>query len=237
MLKIQNLSVSIGDKKILNKVSCEFEKGKVYAIMGPNGSGKSTLASTVMGHPLFVVSKSSKISIDATNLLNLKADERAKLGIFLSFQTPMSLSGINIYQLFRYALGNKKDALTIRREVQAHAKKLNIQEELLIRSLNDGFSGGEKKKFEVLQAIMLDSIYHFFDEVDTGVDVDAMKTIAVNMKHMKSQDKSFILITHYNRLLKYIHPDEVLIMKAGRIVKKGNKTLAAYIEKNGYDKL
>lgn len=237
MLKLQDITVSFADKKILRKINHEFIKGKIYAIMGPNGSGKSTLAAVIMGHPLYRLSKSSRILFKGKNIVSERPDVRSQKGIFLSFQTPLSLFGVTIYQLIRYALNGKKDALIIRRELQKYAQKLGIPEELLSRSLNDGFSGGEKKKMEVLQAAMLDPDLIIFDEIDTGVDIDALKKITSFIKTLHSDNKTYIFITHYNRILKYIKPDEVLVLKDGQIKHKGDKSLAEKIEKDGYQNL
>ncbi len=236
MLQIKRLNVKIGAKKILKDINFVFEKGKVYAVMGPNGSGKSTLAVTIMGHPAYSVSSQSKILFNSKNITKLDADKRAKEGIFMSFQSPLSLSGVTIYQLMRYALDGKVDALKIRQQVQTFAKKLRISDDLLNRSLNDGFSGGEKKKMEVLQAAVLDPKLLIFDEIDTGVDVDALRSIASFINKMKSTGKTFIVITHYNRILKYLKPDKVLIIVDGKLVKTGDRKLAEGIEKEGYDK-
>lgn len=234
MLEIKNLSVYVGKKQILKNVNFTFEKGKIYAIMGPNGSGKSTLAASVMGHPTYSLGKGSSIKYKGKEITKLKVEERAKMGLFMSFQSPLSLNGVNIYQLLRFALDKKKDPLKIRQETQKNAKKLKIDERLLTRGLNENFSGGEKKKMEVLQAAALDPDLIFFDEIDTGVDVDAMRTIATFLKGMKSKNKTFVLITHYNRILKYIKPDHVLILVGGKLVKTGTYKLADKIEKEGY---
>lgn len=234
MLTLKNLNVKVGQKQILKNINFNFEKGKVYAIMGPNGSGKSTLAASVMGHPAYTIGAGSKIIFKGKNIVDEKIEDRAKRGLFMSFQSPLSLNGVNIYQLLRFALDKKKDPLTIRREVQKYAKKLKINEELLTRSLNENFSGGEKKKMEVLQATMLDPDFLFFDEIDTGVDVDALRTIASFLKGMRGKDKTFALITHYNRILKYIKPDKVLILVGGKLVRTGTYKLADMIEKKGY---
>ena len=203
--------------------------------MGPNGSGKSTLAATIMGHPLYEVSKNAKIKYKNENVIDLSPDKRAKLGIFLSFQTPLSLSGVNIYQLMMYALSGKSDPLTIRQNAQKYAKILKISDELLTRSLNEGFSGGEKKKMEVLQAVLLSPQLLIFDEIDTGVDVDALKAIANFINKLRGGERTFIIITHYNRILKFLHPDEVLVIVDGKLVKTGSASLAEEIEKNGYE--
>lgn len=236
ILTLKNITVKIGKKVILDKVSCEFENGKIYAVMGPNGSGKSTLASVVAGHPGYEIT-SGKILYQGTDISELVPEKRVHAGIFMTFQSPIALTGVTIYQLMRYALNGKKDPLTIRKEVQKFAKVLKIPEKLLDRSLNEGFSGGERKKMEVLQAAIINPNLIFFDEIDTGVDVDALKTIANFIKKLHTPDKTFILITHYNRLLKYLAPDKVLVLKDGKIVKSGSAKLADTIEKSGYDKI
>jgi len=237
MLSLHNLTVSIGEKKILDNISYTFEHGKVYAIMGPNGSGKSTLAGAVMGNPVFELGHASKIIFKRKKLNDLEPHERAQKGLFMSFQTPIALTGVTIYQLLRYALNGREDPLKIRQEVQKYAKKLHIKEELLSRSLNEGFSGGERKKMEVLQALVLQPELMFFDEIDTGVDVDALKIISKMVNKLTGTDKTVILVTHYNRLLKYVKPDRVLVLAGGRLVAEGDAQLAHEIEKNGYEGL
>ncbi|MBI3620354.1 Fe-S cluster assembly ATPase SufC [Candidatus Roizmanbacteria bacterium] len=233
MLSLNNLTVKVGNKEILKKISFEFAKGKIYAIMGPNGSGKSTLAYTLMGHPAYEVASGS-LRLKNEDILSLPPEKRAEKGIFLSFQTPLSLSGVRINQLLQLALAGKKDPLTLRRTVQKYAKALKIKEELLTRSLNDGASGGEKKKMEVLQAAVLDKEIIIFDEVDTGVDIDALKTIAQFLDKTKGQ-KTYIIITHYQRILKYLKPDKVLVLADGKLRKVGDGKLAKLIEKKGYE--
>lgn len=235
MLDIKNLIVAIGDKKIISDFSFTFEKGKIYAIMGPNGSGKSTLAYTIMGHPGYELTDGEKIIFENEEIQDLEPDERSEKGIFLSFQSPLSLSGVKVYQLLQYALQGKKDALKIREEVKRYAKELKINEELLTRSLNDGASGGEKKKIEVLQAAVLEKKLLIFDEIDTGVDVDALKSIAKFLSSHR-EDRTYIIITHYNRILKYLKPDKVLIIANGKLQKAGDHTLSDEIEKEGYAK-
>lgn len=236
MLEIKDLTVRVGKKKILKRINFKFEKGKIYAIMGPNGSGKSTFAYTVMGYPGYEVDKRSQIVFKGREIKNLDPDKRAKRGIFLSFQTPLALSGINLYQLIQVILGDKKDLLQLRQEVRGMAGKLKISEELLNRSLNSGASGGEKKKMEVLQAGLLNPQLAIFDEVDTGVDIDGLKTIA-NFLSKSRGDKTYILITHYNRILHYLTPDYVLVLIEGELKKIGDYRLAEEIEKRGYKKV
>ncbi|MFQ5452014.1 MAG: Fe-S cluster assembly ATPase SufC [Candidatus Paceibacterota bacterium] len=237
MLKISHLTVRLKKKKILKDISFNFQKGKLYAIMGPNGSGKSTLAMAIMGHPTYTLARRSKITFISKNITSLESHKRAKQGIFLSFQSPLSLSGVTVYQFMRYALDGKMGPVEIRRKIKQYAAELSIAESLLSRSLNEGASGGEKKKLEILQAVMLSPKLAIFDEIDTGVDVDAMKHIASFIKKMKTRDKTIILITHYNRILKYLSPDKVLVMIGGKIVKTGSRKLAERIERHGYDKI
>jgi Fe-S cluster assembly ATP-binding protein len=236
MLTLKNLTVSIGERVILKDINYTFEKGKIYAIMGPNGSGKSTLASTVMGHPLYEISKKSDIIFNNESIKDLKPEERSLKGIFLTFQSPLSLSGVTLFQLLRYAMSGKMEPLALRQKVQEYAKKLHVKEELLSRSLNDGFSGGERKKMEVIQAAILNSDIIFFDEIDTGVDVDALRSIATFLLEIQ-QGKTFVFITHYQRILKYLKPDNVLIVKDGELKKVGDYSLVEQIEERGYESI
>lgn len=233
MLSLHRLTVSIGKKTILRDISYDFEEGKVYAVMGPNGSGKSTLAYSIMGHPEYEMPSYSKVTFNGRNIKEDSADKRSQAGIFLSFQSPLSLSGVRISELLQLALLGKKDPLVIRKEIQSYARKLKVSEELLSRSLNEGASGGEKKKLEVLQAAVLDKKLMVFDEIDTGVDVDALRVIAKFLHDTRSK-KTYIVITHYNRILRYLKPDKVLVVIGGRLKKVGSYTLAEKIEKKGY---
>lgn len=233
LLSIKNLTVTVNSKTILNGINFDFEKGKIYAVMGRNGSGKTTLAYSIMGYPGYVLNKKSELIFNGENIEKLKADERSKKGIFLSFQSPLSLSGIKLHQLIQFALRGKKNPLQIREEIKKHAKELKIKEDLLTRSLNDGASGGEKKKLEVLQAVILDKELIILDEVDTGVDVDSLKDIC-NFLNENKKDKTFIIITHYNRILKYLKPDKVLVISNGQLKKIGSSDLAEQIENKGY---
>lgn len=243
MLRIKNLSVSIEGKKILDDISFDFQTGKTYALMGPNGSGKSTLASAIMGHPNITYSRTSKILIgkksarQGGNIKKLSPDKRAHLGIFLSFQTPMTIPGVTVFELLRLALEKQIDPVTLHGLVKAYAKELRIKDELLKRSLNDGFSGGEKKKLEALQAVLLQPKFALFDEIDTGVDVDALKTISQFLKKHLSKKATTVFITHSTRLLRYIKPQEVLVMKSGRLVKAGKGALAKKIEEKGFENI
>ncbi len=236
MLELKHLTATAGDKTILQDISLSFEKGLVYALLGPNGSGKSTLASSIMGHPSFTLSENSQILFEGEDITKLSADKRAKLGIFLSFQSPVPLPGVSIYQLMRHAFDNKVDALTSRKKIQAFAKELDIQDELLTRSLNDDFSGGEKKKMEVLQMAMLEPKLAIFDEIDTGVDVDALKTIAGFLKKYRKPEQTFIFITHSVSLLKTIAPDKTVVLKGGIVDRQGEGLMAMdIIETEGFE--
>lgn len=234
MLKLKNLTVKIGKKTILDNVNLEFEKNKIYAIFGPNGSGKSTLANAIAGNPFHTLSPQSNIIFNNKSIKKLSPDKRARQGIFLSWQAPLSLSGVNVFQLLQIALGSKKNPLTLKKEIEACAKELNINTELLYRSLNKGASGGEKKKLELIQAAALNPKLIIFDEIDAGVDVDGLKLISKFILKNK-KGKTYILITHYNRMLKYIAPDNVLVIMDGKIIKQGGKSLADQIEKRGYN--
>jgi Fe-S cluster assembly ATP-binding protein len=235
MLSIKNLSVSIDKKQILKNISFDFKSGKIYALMGPNGSGKSTLALSIMGHPKINYLRASKILIKKRDIKNLSADKRAKLGIFLSFQTPLALSGVNVFDLLRLAMEKQMDPLTLHKKIQAFADELHIKDELLKRSLNNGFSGGEKKKLEALQTAMLAPKFALFDEIDTGVDVDSIKTISRFLKKHLPKKTTLVFITHSTRLLRYIQPDEVLILKNGKLAATGGPSLAKKIESKGFN--
>jgi len=234
MISLKDLDVYVSEKQILKNINFDFEKEKVYALMGPNGCGKSTLANVLMAHPSYEIRK-GKIFFDKEEITDLPVEKRAKKGIFLSFQQPLSLSGVNVFQLLRLSLSGKKDPLEIKKNIENLAKKLKIKKELIERSLNDGASGGEKKKMEVLQAAILNPKFLIFDEVDTGVDVDALKIIASFIAEFK-KERTILLITHYNRILRYLKPDKVLVMIDGEIKKVGDYRLAEEIEKNGYQK-
>ena len=233
MLELKNLTVSVADRIIIKNLNLNLKKNKVYVLMGPNGSGKSTLALTLMAHPLYQI-KSGKILFEKKDISDLSPDKRADNGIFLSFQSPLSLSGVSMFSLLRTAIAGKCDPLALREKIEKTAKLLRIKKELLERSFNEGTSGGEKKKLELLQAAILNPKFLMFDEIDTGVDIDALRTIAQFMEKNR-KGKTYLLITHYNRILKYVKPDEVLVMMEGKIVKQGNYKLAEEIERNGYN--
>ena len=233
MLKISNLTVSVGKKTIVKDFSYNFEKGKIYAIMGPNGSGKSTLAFSIIGHPSYKLASKSKIVLNGKNITKLQTHKRVKQGVFLTFQSPHELTGVSVYQLIRVANDSKEGALELFKTIKNLGKELHISEDLLTRGLNQSASGGERKKLEVLQAIALDKEIIIFDEIDTGIDVDSLKLITKILNKYK-KDKTFILITHYNRVLKYLKPDKVLVLIDGNLRKSGGPKLADTIEIKGY---
>jgi len=232
MLRIKNLSVAVGEKKIIEDFNFTFHKNKVYALMGPNGSGKSTLAYTLMGHPSYEIIR-GEIKLNNIDLISLSADKRAKLGLFLSFQSPLMLSGVNLFQLLRVAVTGNVDPVELQKRIEAGAKKLRLKKEVLYRSLNDGASGGERKKLELLQAMILEPKILILDEIDTGVDIDALKLIANFLKEFK-KDRIIIMITHYHRILKHLDPDQVLVLIDGKLVKIGGPELAKKIDEMGY---
>ena len=237
MLSIEKLTVSIGKKKILRKLSLEIGKGEIAVLMGPNGSGKSTLAHAIAGNPSFSVARGGKILFEGKNIVSLPPEKRAQLGIFLSFQNPLPLPGVSVLDLLRVAREGKEDALTLRARVKTYAKELGIEEGLLFRSVHDGFSGGEKKKIETLQAGVLEPSLLILDEIDSGVDVDAMRKIARFILKRKTGDSSILIITHSTRILRYLKPDRVFVMQSGAISKHGGPELARVIEKTGFENI
>lgn len=232
MLQIKDLTVKVGSKTILDRFSCSFNKDKVYVVMGPNGSGKSTLAFVIAGHPAYKIS-GGRIKYQGVDISDLSPEKRAKRGIFLSFQSPLTLTGVSVFQLLRTASVKKRDPLLLKKQIEKISKKLDIKKDLLERSLNEGASGGEKKKLEMLQAAIINPKLMIFDEIDTGVDVDALRKIAGFMDKFK-KGKTLIIITHYNRILRYLTPDKVLVLIEGKLTKVGSKKLAETIERQGY---
>lgn len=237
MLSIKNLTVTADTKEILHDISVDFLSNKIYAIMGINGSGKSTLARTIMGDPSLTVTHGT-IILNDTNITELPPHKRAHKGIFLSLQSPLAIPGVTIGQLLRTAIDRKNcDSKTLTRQIKQVAEELEINKDLLTRSLNDKFSGGERKKMEVLQASILNPTYIVLDEIDTGVDVDALKVIAHFLAQLKKDTKkTLIIITHYNRILTHLPIDEVFIMNDGCIIDRGDAELARKIETDGYTK-
>lgn len=239
-LQIRNLHAAVGDTQILNGVDLDILSGQLQVVMGPNGSGKSTLTYVLMGHPNYVITNSkSKITLGGKNLIGLAPHKRAKLGVMLAFQNPIAVPGVTLSSFLRTAFVelHGKDALTItqfHQFMQEQAKYLHLEKDFLRRSINDGFSGGEKKKAEMLQLLVLKPKFAIFDEIDTGLDVDALKIVAQGIDLLKRSGCGILLITHYQRILDYVKPDTVSVMKQGKIVKKGDATLAKLIEQKGY---
>lgn len=241
MLEIKNLKAQIEDKTILNGVNLKVNKGEVHAIMGPNGSGKSTLSSVIAGNEDYEVSSGS-ITYEGDDLLEMAPEERSHRGVFLSFQYPVEIPGLSVSNFIKTAINEKRKAFgqenisakELLRLFKEKCELLNIDKEYLSRSLNEGFSGGEKKRNEIFQMAMMEPKLSILDETDSGLDIDALKIVANGVNSLKSSSNSIILITHYQRLLNYIVPDFVHILKDGKIVMSGDKSLAQKLEKEGY---
>lgn len=238
MLRLTNLHVSIDNKPILKGIDLAINPGEIHVIMGPNGSGKSTLAYSLAGHPHYQLTKGS-IVLNKIHLEDSSPDERAKAGLFLAFQYPVTIEGVSVQNFLKTAhdtlWGKTKSVLEFRKQLESQAKKLGIQPDLLSRSLNDGFSGGEKKRVEVLQVLTLKPKYAIFDETDSGLDIDSIKLAAQGINQAIDQfNTGCLIITHYQRILKYLHPDFVHVMVNGKIIKTGDVNLVTQLEKSGY---
>ena len=243
MLEIKNLQASINNKKILNGLNLKIKPGEVHAIMGPNGSGKSTLANVLSGKNGYDIT--GEINFQGESLKDLAVEKRAQKGIFLAFQYPIEIPGVNTNNFLKTSLnsvlkskGKKEiDTLSFLKIVKEKSSELGIDEKILSRQLNVGFSGGEKKKNEILQMKILDPDFSILDETDSGLDIDALKIVAKGVNSSRNSKKSFLVITHYQRLLDYIKPDFVHVLSNGRIVKTGCGELAEELEKTGYEQL
>ncbi|MEH6513680.1 Fe-S cluster assembly ATPase SufC [Maribacter arcticus] len=242
MLKIKNLHASVEDKEILRGINLEVKAGEVHAIMGPNGSGKSTLASVIAGKEEFEVTEGS-IELYGEDLEDISPEERAHMGLFLSFQYPVEIPGVSVTNFMKTAINESRKAKGLEdmpakemlKLIREKSELLEIDRKFLSRSLNEGFSGGEKKRNEIFQMAMLEPKVAILDETDSGLDIDALRIVANGVNKLKSKDNAVILITHYQRLLEYIVPDFVHVLHNGKIVKSGGKELALELEEKGYD--
>ncbi len=239
-LEIKNLYVKIEGREILKGINLTIKSGEVHVLMGPNGVGKSTLSHVIMGNPNYEVTK-GKILLDGEDITHMAVEERAKKGLFLSFQTPPEIEGLTTADFLKASVslkeGEKFRLLSFARQVEVYMQKLGIQKEFLNRSFNDGFSGGEKKKMEILSMYLLQPTIAILDEIDAGLDIDSLKTIGEHICSYKEQQQAGLLfITHYKRLLDYIRPNFVHVLVDGEIKKTGDATLVEFIEKNGYEK-
>jgi Fe-S cluster assembly ATP-binding protein len=241
MLQITDLKVRAEDKQILKGVDLHVNAGEVHAIMGPNGSGKSTLARILAGHPEYEVTGGS-VDYEGKDLLAMDPDERAREGVFMAFQYPVEIAGVNNAYFLKAALNAKRkhqgvpelDAMEFMQLIREKAKLLEIDQSMLSRAVNEGFSGGEKKRNEIFQMALLEPKLAILDETDSGLDIDALKIVAAGVNAMRAPDRAIIVVTHYQRLLDYIVPDYVHVLSGGRIVKSGGKELALELERRGY---
>ncbi len=241
MLEIKNLQVRVADQLILKGIDLKVNAGEVHAIMGPNGSGKSTLARVLSGHPEYDAT-TGEVLYEGRDLLDMDPDERARDGVFMAFQYPVEIAGVNNAYFLKAALNAKRkhqgleelDAMEFMQLIKEKAKLLDIDQNMLSRAVNEGFSGGEKKRNEIFQMTLLEPKLAILDETDSGLDIDALKTVATGVNAMRTPERAFIVVTHYQRLLDYIVPDFVHVLSQGRIVKSGGKELALELERKGY---
>lgn len=257
-LRIKNLRASVEGKEILRGITMSVQSGEVHAVMGPNGSGKSTLASVLLGHPAYTSdSKKGSITLNGKELIDRPTEERAKAGLFLAFQSPVAIPGVTVMNLLRTAYQERSVKSTVKppvanpvlarrfqvgdlsigafgEMVEKYAAMVNLAPELLRRGINDGFSGGERKKVEMLQALVLPQAFAIFDEIDTGLDVDALKAVSKGIEYLRKKGVGVLVITHYQRILKYVKPDYVHVLVNGKLVDQGDAKLAKHIEQHGY---
>jgi Fe-S cluster assembly ATP-binding protein len=241
MLQVKNLKVRVEDREILKGINLTVKKGEVHAIMGPNGSGKSTLARALSGHPGYEVTE-GQVLYNGQDLLDMDPDERARAGLFMAFQYPVEIPGVNNAYFLKAALNAKRkhegldelDAMDFMKLVKEKLKVLHVDDSMLQRSVNEGFSGGEKKRNEIFHMAVLEPALAVLDETDSGLDIDALRVVADGVNAMRSPERSFIVVTHYQRLLNYIVPDFVHVLNDGRIVRSGGRELALELEEKGY---
>ncbi len=238
LLAINNLQVSVGDKTILRGIDLSINPGEIHVIMGPNGSGKSTLALSLLGHPSYMVTEGS-IQLKGVDITNTSVDERARMGMFLSFQYPTALPGVSVGNFLRLAY----DATTTSKKqpfralLYSEMEKLAIDKQFAARYMNDGFSGGEKKRFEMLQMQLLQPDLAVIDEVDSGLDIDALQLVSRTLNNYMNKKRGMLIITHYDRILEHVQANVVHVMQAGKIVRSGDKSLSQHLEKYGYNKM
>ncbi|AET59947.1 Fe-S cluster assembly ATPase SufC [Paenibacillus sp. NRS-1782] len=238
--KIEGLKATIEGKEILKGINLEMKGGEIHAIMGPNGTGKSTLASALMGHPKYEVTD-GQVTLDGEDVLDMEVDERARAGLFLAMQYPSEIAGVTNSDFLRSAINARREEgqeislIKFIRQMESKMKELEMNPEFAHRYLNEGFSGGEKKRNEILQMMMIDPKIVILDEIDSGLDIDALRIVASGVNAMRSEERGFLIITHYQRLLNYVKPDFVHVMMQGRIVKSGGPELAERLEADGYD--
>jgi Fe-S cluster assembly ATP-binding protein len=241
MLQVRNLHARVAGREILKGITLDVKRGEVHAIMGPNGSGKSTLARVLAGHPEYEVT-AGEVLFEGQDLLDMDPEERARAGVFLAFQYPVEIPGVNNAYFLKSALNTVRkergleelDAMEFLTLVRARMKELDMDESFLNRPVNESFSGGEKKRNEIFQMAVLEPKLGVLDETDSGLDIDALKVVAHGVNTMRNADRSFVLVTHYQRLLNYIVPDQVHVLSEGRIVRSGGKELALELEEKGY---
>ena len=242
LLKIENLHVSVEGKDILKGLNLDVKPGELHVIMGRNGTGKSTLANVLIGKDGYNISKGT-VDYKGQPLLDMETEQRANEGIFLSFQYPVAIPGVNNISFLKAAINSKRkylgekeiDSATFLKDIRTKMETLNLEDSFIHRSLNDGFSGGEKKRNEMLQMLALNPTLSILDETDSGLDIDALKTVAKSVSEFRNEKNSFIIITHYQRMLNYLEPDYIHVLMNGKIVKSGDKSLALSLEERGYD--
>lgn len=238
LFEFNDVHVEVEGKKVVKGVSLRINRGEIHAIMGPNGSGKSSLSNALMGHPGYKISR-GEVLLDGKNLLEMEPDERSRAGLFLAFQYPLAVPGVTVANFLRAALkshrGAEADMSDFRKLLKAEMKALSIDNDFAGRYLNDGFSGGEKKRIEILQMSVLNPKVALLDETDSGLDIDALKTVSEGINRYHNDDNAILLVTHYQRLLNYVKPDFVHVMLNGNFVKSGGPDLALKLEESGYD--